>query len=256
MYEFIRLFCGIAISKFNAASICSQAITDATKSPGGLGVVQGAMIRTGRAVSRCASLLTSPPAFHLKSPEPWIRLCRSQSLSSGTPTPQTQVTPPPGRSATAKPHEDGMARWPGLRTARHQLRAMDYIGTLSFASSGAIAAATAQMDLLGALFVGTVTAVGGGTIRDAVVLSKRPFWTDETEYLYMSLAAAGATFALWPRGEDKKPYEHEILNWIDALGVGAFAVIGAQNAIRAQMPVGVTVRPCVTSKRVRIAVHD
>jgi uncharacterized membrane protein YeiH len=167
-----------------------------------------------------------------------------------------QRTPSSGSSTTAQPIDDGMARWPGLKTARHQLRAMDYIGTLSFASSGAIAAATAQMDLLGALFVGTVTAVGGGTIRDAVILSKRPFWTSEAEYLYMSLLAAGATFAFWPRDKENKPYEHEMLNWIDALGVGAFAVIGAQNAIRAQMPMLVTVRSCLMSLLTRCVVHE
>jgi uncharacterized membrane protein YeiH len=148
-----------------------------------------------------------------------------------------------------------MQRWPGLHSARHQLRGMDYIGTLSFASSGAIAAATAQMDLLGALFVGTVTAVGGGTIRDAVVLSKRPFWTEETEYIYMSLLAAGATFALWPRDADNQPLDHEVLNWVDALGVGAFAVIGAQNAIRARMPIIVTVRLGTRWLRRALRVH-
>jgi hypothetical protein len=34
------------------------------------------------------------------------------------------------------------------------------------------------MDLLGSMVLGTITAVGGGTIRDSIVLRKRPFWSD------------------------------------------------------------------------------
>lgn len=107
---------------------------------------------------------------------------------------------------------------------------MDYIGTLSFAHTGALLAASSGMDVLGTVVVGTVTAVGGGTIRDAIILSKRPFWTSETEYLYLCLAASGLTFAFWPRGRDDDSVAHFVS---DALGVAAFCVIGAQNGVRA-----------------------
>jgi hypothetical protein len=167
-----------------------------------------------------------------------LRSKASTSLSAARRLSSAAVPPPP---PPPPPHEDGMSRWPGLLSARGQLRALDYAGTLAFASSGAAAAALTGMDALGAVVVGTVTAVGGGTIRDAVILRKIPFWTEEVEYLYLSIAAAGATFLAWPRNEDGSPKEHFALQWADAFGVGAFATIGAQNAIRASMPALVTV---------------
>lgn len=105
------------------------------------------------------------------------------------------------------------------------------------------------MDVLGAVMVGTITAVGGGTIRDAVILSKKPFWTEETEYLYMSILAAGGTFLLWPKEKDGEPVDHPSLKWMDALGVGAFATIGVQNGIRAGMPIIVNVRTPLEPKK-------
>lgn len=87
------------------------------------------------------------------------------------------------------------------------------------------------MDLLGTTVVGTITAVGGGTLRDAIILSKRPFWTEETEYLYLCWIAAGTTFFLWPR--EWGAYEGVMTFLTDALGVGAFCVVGAMNGVRA-----------------------
>jgi uncharacterized membrane protein YeiH len=34
------------------------------------------------------------------------------------------------------------------------------------------------MDVFGCMVIGTITAVGGGTIRDVIVLHRRPFWSD------------------------------------------------------------------------------
>lgn len=129
-----------------------------------------------------------------------------------------------------------MTRFPSALSTHGHLRGLDYLGTLSFASSGAAAAALAGMDAFGAVAIGTVTAVGGGTIRDAIILRKTPFWTCETEYLYGCILAAGGTFWMWPRGEDGQPRDYGPMQWGDALGVGAFAVIGVQNGIRAGVP--------------------
>ena len=104
-------------------------------------------------------------------------------------------------SATEKPHPDGMDRYPHLRDVRGFLRLSDYIGTLAFASSGSILAASHGMDLLGAVALGTITAVGGGTVRDVVVLGRIPFWSGdegETEYLWLAFAAAVGAFFMYP----------------------------------------------------------
>lgn len=72
---------------------------------------------------------------------------------------------------------DGLDRIPHISSTRGILRGLDWAGTAVFAASGAIAAAEANFDLLGAVAVGTVTAVGGGTLRDLVIFARAPFWS-------------------------------------------------------------------------------
>jgi uncharacterized membrane protein YeiH len=161
----------------------------------------------------------------------------------------TPPTPRPTPLLPSPHSEDGMPRWPGLLSASSRLRTLDYFGTLVFASSGCVAGMSVGMDALGGLLVGAVTAVGGGTVRDAIFLRRRPFWAEEVEYLYLSLVAAAATFALWPRevSEDgtqvvpARGFAEKAMQWGDAIGVGAFATIGAQNGIRSGMPALVVV---------------
>jgi len=136
-----------------------------------------------------------------------------------------------------------MPRYPTLRSSGGILRGLDYMGTAVFAIGGCVTAgAVSGMDLLGCCAVGTITAIGGGTIRDAIILRKQPFWVEETEYLAICLAAAGATFFAWPYLE--KQYgvtdDHPLLLIGDAFGVAAFCVIGAQNGIRMGVPAGIS----------------
>ncbi len=51
----------------------------------------------------------------------------------------------------------------------YMLFAIDMIGTVAFAFSGAMTAIRKEMDLLGVMILGMVTAVGGGMIRDIVL---------------------------------------------------------------------------------------
>ena len=71
---------------------------------------------------------------------------------------------------------EGLPRFSDPTTPTGILRGLDYFGTIVFAASGGLTAATCGCDLLGTLAVGTITAVGGGTIRDTIVLNKQPFW--------------------------------------------------------------------------------
>ena len=45
------------------------------------------------------------------------------------------------------------------------MRLLDYVGTISFGLSGGAAAAAWPMDVIGVAMVGTITAVGGGTVQ-------------------------------------------------------------------------------------------
>uniref|UniRef100_A0A0G4I443 Glycine transporter domain-containing protein n=1 Tax=Chromera velia CCMP2878 TaxID=1169474 RepID=A0A0G4I443_9ALVE len=137
-------------------------------------------------------------------------------------------------------HPDGMTRYPSLSSMHGVLRGCDYLGTISFSVSGSLIAATAGLDALGCTLVGTTTAVGGGTIRDLLIGNRPVFWMDETEYVWMALITSAAAFFLFDHqtfvGEDGP-----IMFWTDALGVGAFAVIGCQNGLR----LGLSSLPCM-----------
>jgi len=161
---------------------------------------------------------------------------------------------------------EAMPRYPTELSSLGLLRAGDYIGTVAFAASGSITAAATGMDILGCSLVGTITAVGGGTLRDALLLNKKPFWIEENEYLWMSIGASLLTFYLWQHvGWDflkeqkaiedadsqtltelelKTKYhgnstEGALLWWGDTIGIGAFCVIGAMNGCRANCHPGI-----------------
>ena len=53
---------------------------------------------------------------------------------------------------------------------------LDLIGVAVFAVSGTLAAIQSKLDLLGVMVIATVTAIGGGTLRD-LLLNRHPiFW--------------------------------------------------------------------------------
>eukprot|EP00899_Mesostigma_viride_P017769 jgi/Mesvir1/25994/Mv20962-RA.2 len=156
------------------------------------------------------------------------RLAALDKVRSMSSTGNEKLTPPVVH--------DGMPRYPNI-SPPGALRAMDLFGTGVFALSGTLTAGIAGMDLLGCTIVGTITAVGGGTIRD-ILLGKGPaFWMDEIEYLYICLATALATFYFWDDITAATGITEDGLGLFiaDTIGVGAFAVIGAQNGERSLM---------------------
>jgi uncharacterized membrane protein YeiH len=81
------------------------------------------------------------------------------------------------------------------------------------------------MDVIGVTVLAVVTAVGGGTIRD-LILEVPVFWVRQPIYLGTCFIAASAV-VLWMRFW--KPPESS-LGIADALGLGLFAIGGAQTA--------------------------
>lgn len=102
---------------------------------------------------------------------------------------------------------------------------VDYAGVAVFAASGALAAARKNLDLLGVVVIATVTAIGGGTIRD-LLLARPVFWTQQPAYLYVILAAALATVVYTRRFHPPE----RLLAVLDALGLAFFTISGAQIA--------------------------
>jgi uncharacterized membrane protein YeiH len=106
------------------------------------------------------------------------------------------------------------------------VRLLDLLGIAVFAVSGALAAGRKRLDLLGVFVLASVTAIGGGTVRD-LLLDRHPmFWLADTTYLGVIVTAVAITFAYvrW-----KRPPLASLLV-ADALGLALFSVAGAQIA--------------------------
>jgi len=110
---------------------------------------------------------------------------------------------------------------------------VDLFGTGLFAFSGAVTAAKTGMDIMGVLIVATITAVGGGTVRDVLLDSGTVFWMQTAVYLRICITTAVLTFFLWPKLEKQFGWKDSALPicTADALCIGAFSVIGTQKAI-------------------------
>ena len=106
------------------------------------------------------------------------------------------------------------------------LHLFDLAGVAVFAISGVLAAGRKQLDWVGVLVIATLTAIGGGTIRD-VLLDRHPiFWIADPTYLFVIVAATVATL-LYVR---IRPPPGGALLYADALGLALFAISGAQIA--------------------------
>jgi len=105
------------------------------------------------------------------------------------------------------------------------------VAIVAEAMSGAIMGMRRGMDLFGICMIGTVTALGGGTIRD-MLLGHYPLgWIAHPEYLLFTVGAAVVT-AFVAR------YLHHlrtIFLLVDGLGLVAFCVIGCDIAMSAGM---------------------
>ena len=114
------------------------------------------------------------------------------------------------------------------------LLVLEIIGTLSFAVSGAYVALKAKLDLFGVLFIGCVTAVGGGITRDILIGHTPPAIFSNLYILLLAAVASLAVFviAFVMRKNFLDVYEKldPIQNVFDAFGLAAFSVMGTEIA--------------------------
>jgi len=119
---------------------------------------------------------------------------------------------------------------------------LDYLGTAAFAVSGALKGIRKHMDIFGVAVLALVTAIGGGTIRDAL-LGAPIFWLQDRTYVLLSVVIAVAVFLLY-RVVTKT--ERALLVF-DAVGLGVFTAIGALKAAQAEAGVvGIVTMACLT----------
>ena len=119
-------------------------------------------------------------------------------------------------------------------------RYANYIGDGVFALTGSLAAAQKGMDLFGCIVVGTVVALGGGTIRD-VLLGNLPIaWMMATDEVFLCFAVSFVAFFCWPFLQLSKialSDSQEWVFWLDAIGLGVFSATGAHRGFNAGLNV-------------------
>lgn len=106
--------------------------------------------------------------------------------------------------------------------------ALDWVGIVAFTITGALVASRKQMDVIGFIVLGTVTGIGGGTLRD-VLLSLPVFWVHQPLYLITCALISVLVFF----AAHIPPSRYRFLLWFDAIGLALFAVTGAEKALHA-----------------------
>jgi len=111
----------------------------------------------------------------------------------------------------------------------------EIVGTVAFAASAAMIAIDRKLDLFGVLFIGITAAVGGGIMRDLFLGYTPPSAFRNPVYVAMAAATALAVF-LFAFMKRRLYIQHyrvldKVINWLDAVGLGIFGVIGVETAI-------------------------
>ena len=75
--------------------------------------------------------------------------------------------------------------------------------------------------------IGTVTGIGGGTIRDVVLGLLPVFWVREPAYLVTCVLVSCLVFFTAHIPQSR----YRFLLWLDAVGLALFAVTGAERAM-------------------------
>ena len=103
---------------------------------------------------------------------------------------------------------------------------LDYAGVAVFAATGALAASRKELDIIGFLFLASVTGIGGGTFRD-LILNVPVFWVINRDYVLICAVVAVLVFFTAHRVESR----YKLLLWLDAIGLAAFSVMGAAKGL-------------------------
>lgn len=112
------------------------------------------------------------------------------------------------------------------------IKILEIIGTIAFSVSGALVAIGASLDIFGVVFVGCITAVGGGIIRDVLLGINPPAIFNNFSIFLIAMITCIVVFIIaYINREEfndfKMKIEH-INNFFDAIGLAAFTVIGSE----------------------------
>ena len=106
---------------------------------------------------------------------------------------------------------------------------IEFLGTIAFAISGIRLASAKRFDWFGAMVVGFVTAVGGGTLRD-LLLDIPPFWLKSSLYIWGTVLA----FVIVVFFKKWLVHLNNTIFWFDCIGLGLFTIVGFEKALAAE----------------------
>ena len=102
------------------------------------------------------------------------------------------------------------------------IQALDLFGTMAFAVTGAFKAIEHKSDIVGVIFLASITGVAGGIMRDVIIGKSIPLAVTNPLYLIITTATAVTIFFLF---KALRKHWNMFLKF-DAIGLGVFTVIG------------------------------
>lgn len=107
---------------------------------------------------------------------------------------------------------------------------LDIAGIAVFALSGAVVAARERQTFVTMGFFALVTGVGGGTVRD-LLIDAPVFWMQDP---WVAAVCLGTALTVW--FTPVKWWDGKLLDYADALGLAAYAVLGSAKALAYGIP--------------------
>ncbi|MNP28483.1 hypothetical protein D3C76_1214500 [compost metagenome] len=100
------------------------------------------------------------------------------------------------------------------------------LGIAVFAITGVLAIQKVGVDLFGAVVLGIITAIGGGTIRD-LLLDQPIFWIVDFNYIWVALFAALLAFFLTTKFQQR----YRLLLYLDGLAAALFGLSATEKVL-------------------------
>lgn len=113
---------------------------------------------------------------------------------------------------------------------------MEIVGTIAFASSGAMLGIRKNMDIFGVNVLGITTAVGGGCVRDLLLGIHPPKMFQNFAYVGTAILTSCLLFVVFFIKKELlestflERYER-VMSALDAVGLGIFTVMGIRTAM-------------------------
>lgn len=106
------------------------------------------------------------------------------------------------------------------------LPVFDLVAAAVFAVTGALVASRKQMDVVGFMWLGVVTGVGGGTVRD-LLLGVPVFWVRDPAPVVACLIASTVAFFTAHLVQSR----YRLILWLDAVGLALVTIAGTAKGL-------------------------